>query len=199
MKVASKQNTADDEAEIRPEKKGPGGVVKFAVLGTMFLGLGAGGAYGAYASGLFGGESDDIDDTPALIRKGESDPYMMPGADDDIAIVHGASGSDYRTAYYNFAESFTSNLAGSPALIQVDLAVSTRRDGRVLMWVQTHELALRSAVLAVLAETSEAEVFDADGRDDLAVRLASAINAVLEEEEGFGGIDAVHFKGLLVQ
>ena len=50
-----------------------------------------------------------------------------------------------------------------------------------------------------LAATQEADVFDAEGRKRLKERLTKAINEELEEKEGFGGIDAVHFKGFLVQ
>ncbi|MEL7318397.1 MAG: flagellar basal body-associated FliL family protein, partial [Pseudomonadota bacterium] len=75
----------------------------------------------------------------------------------------------------------------------------TQHDGRVLGWVKTHELALRSAILVQLAATQEADLFDSDGRTKLKERLANAINAELEEKEGFGGVDAVHFKGFLVQ
>jgi len=182
------------------EKRG-GGLLKIALVGLVLLGLGAGGAYGAFAAGLFGAPATDEPDMPALVRKGDVDPYAMEadGKGDNFAIVHGEGGSEYRTAYYSFTDNFTSNLSQSPALIQVDLAVSTRRDGRVLMWVREHELAIRSTILAELAETPEKEVHDADGRGDLAVRLTAAINAVLERNEGFGGIDAVHFKAFLVQ
>ncbi|MDC8755604.1 flagellar basal body-associated FliL family protein [Erythrobacter sp. sf7] len=169
----------------------------------LLLALGAGGAYGAYAAGLFGGAKGAHEpDEPKLVLKGDKDPYPLPGAEkqkDAPAPVYGEGGSKYRTAYYSFEESFTSNLADSPGLVQVELAVSTRRDGRVLQWVQNHELAIRSAILAQLAATTEAEVYDVEGKKKLATRLTRAVNAVLEENEGFGGIDAVHFRGFLVQ
>jgi flagellar FliL protein len=134
--------------------------------------------------------------------KGEGETYPLPGAEgskDAAPPVYGEGGSKYRTVYYSFEESFTSNLADSPGLVQLELAVSTRRDGRVLQWVESHELAIRSAILAQLAATPEAEVYDVGGKERLAKRLTAAINAVLEENEGFGGIDAVHFRGFLVQ
>ena len=193
--------SANEEPSPEPAKKGKGGIVKIAGAGVLLLGLGAGGAYGAFAAGLIGGSQDEAEAGPSFVRKGESDPYALPGGskDADIEVVHGSGGSEYRTAYYGFTENFTANLADSPALIQVDLAVSTRRDGRVLMWVQNHELALRSAVLTQLAATTEADVYSMEGKQDLSDRLTAAINRVLEEQEGFGGIDAVHFKGFLVQ
>jgi flagellar FliL protein len=79
------------------------------------------------------------------------------------------------------------------------LACSTRRDGRVLMWLKKHELAIRSAVLVVLADTPEEDAFTPEGKVRLAKRLTDAINKVLTETEGFGGVDRVYFKGFLVQ
>lgn len=184
-------------------KSGKGGMIKIILGAVLLMGLGAGGAYGAYAAGLFGeAGGHDEPDQPKLVLKNEEDPYAMPGKDkekDAAAPVYGEGGSKYRTAYYSFQESFTSNLADSPGLIQVELAVSTRRDGRVLQWVKSHELAIRSAILAQLAATTEAEVYDVEGKERLGARLTKAVNAVLEENEGFGGIDAVHFRGFLVQ
>lgn len=185
-------------------KSGKGGVIKIALGAVLLLGVGAGGAYGAFAMGLIGngGEAEHEVDQPKLVLKNEEDPYAPAGEGKDkeaAAPVYGEGGSKYRTAYYSFAESFTSNLADSPGLIQVELAVSTRRDGRVLQWVKTHELAIRSAILAQLAATTEAEAYSVEGKKKLAGRLTKAVNQVLEEQEGFGGIDSVVFKGFLVQ
>ena len=188
------------DAEKSDDEKSKGGMMKMAIGGVAMLAIGAGGAYGAVAAGLIGGSGEDGPDLPKLVKKGDSDPYAIPGKKkDDGAPVYGEGGSEYRTAYYSFSESFTSNLSDSPALIQVELAVSTQHDGRVLGWVKNHELAIRSAILVQLAATPEADVFDPEGRERLNERLTKAINAVLEENEGFGGIDEVHFKGFLVQ
>ena len=184
------------------EGKGGGDRLKLALGALVLLGLGAGGTYGAVASGIIGGDhASDEPDAPRLVRKGEDDPYALPstGKDKGIEAVEGEGGSEYRTTYYSFADSFTANLASSPALIQVTLAVSTRRDGRVLQWLDKHELALRSAILIELAETSEAEASSAEGKAALQKRLTTAINRVLTRMEGFGGVDQVYFQGYLVQ
>lgn len=194
-----------DKAENAGEGGGAsrkGGIIKILLGSVLLLGIGAGGAYGAFAMGLIGGGGEKEPDRPKLVLKTEPDPYPLPGAEknkDAVAPVYGEGGSKYRTAYYSFADSFTSNLADSPGLVQVELAVSTRRDGRVLQWVKTHELAIRSAILAQLAATTEAEAYDVEGKKRIAARLTKAVNQVLEENEGFGGVDAVHFKGFLVQ
>lgn len=189
---------ADDAASS--EEKPKGGKMKLIIGAVALLATGAGGAYGAFAAGLIGGGAESGPDLPEMVRKGDSDPYALPDSGNEgAAVVHGEGGNEYRTAYYSFEETFTSNLADSPALIQVDLAVSTRHDGRVLAWVQNHELAIRSAILVQLAATPEAEIYAVDGKQELSQRLTNAINTVLEENEGFGGVEAVHFKGLLVQ
>jgi flagellar protein FliL len=191
----AKDKTGDEEAA-----KPKGGLLKLAIGAIALLGIGAGGAYGAFAAGLFGAGGASEPDVPKLVSKGAADPYAIPaGNKDEPEPVYGEGGSQYRTAYYTFTDSFTSNLADSPALIQVDLAVSTRHDGRVLQWVKTHEIAIRSAILAQLAATPEEDAFDVAGKQRLAERLTKAVNEVLEENEGFGGIDAVHYRGFLVQ
>lgn len=188
--------------DAKQPKAKSGSKLKLVLGAVLLLGLGAGGAYGAVASGIIGGaHAAEEADVPKLIRKGQDDPYAPPADETDKSgdIIEGEGGSAYRTSYYRFEDSFTSNLAGSPALIQVTLAASTRYDGRVLQWLDKHQLALRSAILIELAETSEGEAASVQGKAALRKRLASAINDVLKDLEGFGGVDQVHFQGYLVQ
>lgn len=192
----------DKKEKAEEPEKAKGGMMKIVLIALVMLGVGAGGAYGAFAAGFIGGDAETGPDVPQMVRKGESDPYALPESSkgkDGGETVYGDGGSEFRTVYYGFDDGFTSNLADSPGLIQVELAVSTRRDGRVLQWVQNHELAIRSAILAQLAATPEADVYSVEGKQKLADRLTAAINDVLEQNEGFGGIEAVHFKGFLVQ
>lgn len=182
-----------------PQKKG--GFVKMLLLAVILLSAGGGGTYGAFAMGFLGNaEQGEEDNTPALILKDQTDPYA-PAADaqDTANIVYGDGGSKYRTAYYTFNEQFTSNLGNSSALIQVSLAASTQRDGRVLMWLAEHELAVRSRILIELAATDEMQLMDPGGKEVLQERLTHAINEVLEEREGFGGVNNVYFRSFIVQ
>lgn len=187
-----------EDGEAKPKS----GKMKLVVGALLLLGLGAGGAYGAVASGLLGPHvEEEQENVPRLVEKGEADPYAAAeaGGDAAAATVYGEGGSDYRTAYYSFEEGFTSNLKDSPGLLQVSLAASTRHDGRVIQWLGLHELAIRSAILVELADTPEEDVFSVEGKERLAQRLKDAINRVLEENEGFGGVDAVHFRSFIVQ
>ncbi len=187
-----------------PKKKGTGLVVKAGIALTL-LAIGGGAAYGLQLAGVFPGASHDQveeDTNPKLVLKGEEDPYAFSSGEAGekaIPDVPGEGGSKYRTSYFTFSDDFTSNLKDTTGLIQVSLAVATHRDGRVLMWLKKHELAVRSAVVVVLADTPEEEVLTPKGKERLQERLTKAINDVLIEAEGFGGIDAVYFRSLLVQ
>lgn len=189
------------DSDKRP-KKSKGLIVKL-LLGTALVGVGGGGAYGMIQAGFIGaGEQAQQDNNPKLIRKGEKDPYAPPSKEKEgegMAEIHGEGGSEFRTAYYTFADDFTSNLKHSDALVQISLAASTRRDGRVLMWMKKHELAIRSALLAILADTSEDEVYTLEGKQHLQARLTGEINKVLTKNEGFGGVDAVYFRSFIIQ
>ena len=196
-----------DTPETPPEPKKRKGLLVKLGLALGLIGAGSGGAFALVQTGVIGGGDTPHkkeDNSPRLVRKGEEDPYAPPAAEgakggEGAAEVEGEGGSPYRTAYYSFAEDFTSNLRNSDALVQVSLAASTRRDGRVLMWLKKHELAIRSALLAVLADTPEEDVATIDGKARLEQRLTAAINRELTRTEGFGGVDAVYFKSFLVQ
>jgi flagellar protein FliL len=193
------------EKEAKP-KKGKGMMMKL-LMGIGLIGAGGGGVFGLVQAGVIGGGEGahaKEDKSPKLVLKGEEDPYAPKSAEggkegEGTPEVEGDGGSKYRTAYYSFSEEFTSNLRNSEGLVQVSLACSTRRDGRVLMWLKKHELAIRSAMLAVLADTPEEDVASVEGKARLQKRLTAAINKVLTETEGFGGVDDVYFKSFLVQ
>lgn len=191
----------------KKEKKDKGGkgkgLLKIALLGVLLAGAGGGTVFGLMAAGVIQTADAEAKETgPQFIVKGEEDPYAPPapkGAEGESELVYGDGGSKYRTAYYSFAEDFTSNLRDSDGLIQVSLAASTRRDGRVLMWLHEHQLAIRSRILVELADTPEEEVMSSSGKERLQKRLTAAVNEVLAEQEGFGGVDNVYFRTFIVQ
>jgi flagellar FliL protein len=194
----------DKTTDAKP-KKGKGLIIKM-LMATTLLGAGGGGAYALMRSGMIGdhGQQKKEDNNPKLIRKGEEDPFAPKGGEgkeggDETLDVMGDGGSPYRTAYYVFSDDFTSNLKNSDGMVQVSLAAATRRDGRVLMWMKKHELAIRSSMLSVLADTPEEDVYSLPGKELMQKRLTAAINQVLTEREGFGGVDNVYFKTFLVQ
>lgn len=192
-----------DEEKPKKKKKGKKGLLIKALAALLLVGGGAGGTYAF----VFAGKDDKAQakqkDEPKLVKKGEEDPYApkVEGGEggDTAGEVEGDGGSEYRTSYFRFSEDFTSNIKNSTGLMQISLACSTRRDGRVLQWLKKHELAIRSEILIVLADTPEEDAYTPAGKEHLQLRLTQAINKVLVQTEGFGGVDRVYFKSFLVQ
>ena len=65
--------------------------------------------------------------------------------------------------------------------------------------VQKHEVAIRSEVLAVLAEQGEAEIAGVENRRRIQNQIKEAINRVLMERTEFGGIENVYITALVMQ
>ena len=192
---------SDKDEKSDSPKKG-GGFIKMALISLVLAGAGGGAVFGLMSAGIIGGNAAHAEPAgPQLVIKGAEDPYAAPKKEEKgaVELVHGEGGSKYRTTYYTFAEDFTSNLKDSDALVQMSLAAATRRDGRVLMWLDEHALAIRSAVLIILADTPEEDAYTVEGKKRLQQRLTKAINDVLTEEEGFGGVDNVYFRNFIVQ
>ena len=111
----------------------------------------------------------------------------------------GDGGERYASNYYQLPKDFTSNMRDSVHIIQVGLAVSTPYDDTVINNLKTNDLAVRSAILMTLGDANEEAVFSSEGKRQLQRRLVDAINEILRQKEGFGGIANVYFTNFVVQ
>jgi len=91
------------------------------------------------------------------------------------------------------------NITGSKKVMVVQVALMTHYDSRVFDNVKKHEFALRSAMLDVMRQTTEADVTKPDFRKDLAAKLKDVLNELLEKFEDFGGIEDVFFTSFVMQ
>lgn len=103
------------------------------------------------------------------------------------------------TSYYEFPTPFTTNLKNSRKFIQVGLGVATQYDATVMANVKKHELAIRSEILAILAEQTEQDLSGIANRKRIQDLLRDGINKVLMEMERFGGIENVFFTTMVMQ
>jgi len=83
--------------------------------------------------------------------------------------------------------------------MQIKVAIMTHYDDRVVANMEKHEFAIRSALLDVMRKVDEATLTEPNFRKDLAEKMKTAINAVLENYEDFGGVEAVLFTEFVVQ
>jgi flagellar FliL protein len=203
-----------DKPEDAPKKKG--GMKKIVIMVVALLvvvGGGVGAGVYAASSGLIGGGHATAPEEhgPKLIPKSEQ---KRPGEGGEGEGGHGGgetassggkhtpSGGDgdkYASNYYAMDPQFTSNLQDSVHVIQVGIAISTPYDDTVIENLKTNDIAIRSAVLLTLGDTPEEQVFTSAGKQQMQQRIAKAINATLEQKEGFGGISNVYFTNFVVQ
>ena len=203
-----------DTADTAPKKKGKmktiliGGVALLVLVGG---GVGAG-VYASNAGLLGGGHAAAADDgKPKLVPKSEQKHATEGGeggghgGDEAAPENHGMKppagegGDKYASTYYPMEKEFTSNLQDSPHFVQVGIAVATPYDDTVITNLKTNDIAVRSAILMALGDTTEEQVMSSDGKRQLQVRLAKAINDTLKQKEGFGGIGNVYFTSFVVQ
>jgi len=200
------------ETEAAPKKKGK---MKFLIIGVALLALiGGGVGAGVYAAsaGLIGGgkhAEKPEDNGPKLVPKAEQkrasasgeggEGHGEGGGGGGKAPPSGSGGDKYASNYFAMDKDFTSNLQDSVHFVQIGLAVSTPYDDSVIANLKTNDIAVRSAVLMTLGDTTEEQVFTSDGKRRLQARLVQAINGVLKQKEGFGGISNVYFTTFVVQ
>lgn len=101
--------------------------------------------------------------------------------------------------YHQMEREFLVNLTGSRKVMSVQVAVMTRYDQRVTDNIKKHEFALRSVMMDVMRQSTEADIVKPEFRVELAKKLRDAMNTKLESYEDFGGVEEVLFTSFIVQ
>ncbi len=217
---------SDDAAP--PAKKSGRGRLMLLVLPVVLIMGGAGIAGGLYAAGAFGSATEEApkEDTakPRLVLKGE-DPVAIAEKFGGSSGEHGEGGdpsaspsghgaklpkggvdlpspkdiSRYQATYFQMPAPYTSNLADTDSLVQISVAISTYYDNRVIEAVKVHEMAMRSAILMLLAQENADMIATPNGKIALQKKLTGLINRILREKTGYSGIDNVYFTNFVIQ
>ncbi|MBF9046371.1 flagellar biosynthesis protein FliL [Rhodobacterales bacterium LSUCC0031] len=189
-----------------PDAKPKRGILKillFVVGGLVLVGIGLGAGFFLFGQNTTPSEEIDMIIERKLQEAGQLPPPEDAEGEEDAGPTRMAKpveGTEtFITSYYEFPGNFTTNLRGSRKFLQVAIGVSTQYDETVIRNVETHQLALRSEVLGVISEFTEEDVQGKEGRDAIAARMRDAINVRLEQLEGFGGIEGVHFTSFILQ
>ena len=190
-----------------PRKKGKSRKL-FLLIGLVLILGSAGAAGGFYAAGMLGGtahaETEDPN-KPKLVLKGEGKPKgegdaaepVIGTVDGDGSTPQNAAGDE--ATYYQIDAPFTSNLKDSGSFAQISLAIATYYDSRLLENIKQHEIAVRSAVLMRIADQDEMVLSTPQGKEALQKELKDAINKIVLEKTGFGGVDNVYFTNFVIQ
>ncbi|EXS70771.1 flagellar basal body-associated FliL family protein [Sphingobium sp. Ant17] len=198
------------------KKKGGGMKMILLVVIAMLIG-GAGAAGGLYAAGFFSPKDEgpkEDPNKPVLVLAGESaeeiaKAHAVPHG--GTATAHGgahgkgidlpppANPTAYQATYFQLQAPFTSNMSDTDSFAQISLAVSTYYDLRVIDAIKTHEMAIRSQVLMMLAQQPEETLATPKGKQALQGKIKVIINDILKQKTGFGGVDNVYFTNFVIQ
>lgn len=202
-------STAKPNSEEKPKK---GKMKKFLMIGvgaTVLIAAGVGG--GIYASGMHSGAVKHEDpNRPKLVERSAEPAEAAEGeegkeAPTKIGTVSVKSDTviidpkKYEATYFPLEQSFTANLSDGAGFVQVGLSLSTYYDGKVIASIKRQSVPIRSAVLLALSEQDGTVLSTPEGKQILQRKLTRAINHVLREKEGFGGVDSVYFTNLVIQ
>ena len=131
-------------------------------------------------------------------EEGEEIPEECLGPEEKVARDV-PSEEVFKTQYFEFPATLTTNLKGSRRFLQVGIGISTQYDETVIENLQTHMPAITAEILAALSDYTEEEVAGREARFALAEDLRTTMNAALVELEGFGGIEKVHLTSYVMQ
>ena len=190
-------------AEEAPKRKINFKKIALFGLGPIVL-LGIGLGAGAF---LFMPTQSPVEQVEELIEKKLKQAGQLPSQDglteEDLEPQKVSKetpvNETFVTSYYTFADNFTTNLNRSKQFLQVSVGVSTQYDETVIENVEKHQMALRSEVLGAISTFSIDDIEGKIGRDNLANSIKDAVNVKLEELEGFGGVEGVHFQSFVLQ
>lgn len=202
-----------DKTETEPRKKGKVKKLLFLGVGATTL-IGAGAGAGIYLGGGLTKEAPKPEDHfPKLVLRAEGDE-AEPAAEGEggseapppkvgtVSVPNDRFKVDprkYEITYVPIEQAFTTNLADGSGFLQVGISLSTFYDGKIVTNIKRQSVPIRSAVLMILAEQDPALLSTSHGKQQLQRELTGAINQVLRDKEGFGGVDNVYFTSLVVQ
>ncbi|HEX7857511.1 MAG TPA: flagellar basal body-associated FliL family protein [Sphingobium sp.] len=204
-----------------PKKKGGGSKKLIIIIAAVALLGGGGAAAGFYVAGSMHKVAGPTIDPnmPRLVKKGEKPEdvaakFAPPAEGGEssseaegvevpehapVDLPRPKNTSAYQATYYQIPAPFTSNMADSDGFAQISIAVATYYDKRVIDAVQTHELAIRSAILMMLTQEQEMDLATPQGKERLQQKLVKIINGVLKDKTGYSGVDNVYFTNFVIQ
>lgn len=194
------------------EPKSGSKLKKVLMLGTGAVALaGAGTGAGLYFSGgISASAKSEVNHLPKLVLRSEEpvdteavlDAKDIPLKVGTVAVADDRVKIDprkYEITYFPIEQNFTANLEDGSGFIQIGISLSTYYDGQVISNIRRQSVPIRSAILMVLAEQNPMILSSKAGKQQLQKQLTQAINQVLRNKEGFGGIDNVYFTNLVIQ
>ncbi len=194
--MATEATEAPAEGTEEPKKKKPILLIIGAIVGAIVIMVGV-----AFGTLYFSGFYEKKAELAAMDKLEELEAAATKAKDEAPAKLkkEAPEATRFEKNYFQIDKELMTNITGSKKVMVVQLAVMTHYDTRVFDNIKKHEFALRSAMLDVMRQSTEADVNKPDYRKDLALKLKDVMNAMLEEYEDFGGIEEVMFTSFVMQ
>jgi len=197
--MATAEAPAAEEAAVEgePKKKKPILLIALIAISTILL-LVVVVFSTLYFSGYFEHKSEaaaheKVDD---LNKEAEAAKATPEGPE---KVKKETENTRFENTYLQIDKEFMTNLTASKKVMVVQIAVMTHYDNRVFDNVKKHEFAIRSGILDVMRQTTEAEAARPDFRSELAAKIKVVMNDILMKYEDFGGIEDVFFTSFVMQ
>ena len=188
----------EEVVEGEPKKKKPILLILVIVLSVIVLIMSV--MFGTlYFSGFFEHKSESAahEKVDELEKEAEAAHNATP--EGPSKVKKEAESTRFENTYLEIDKEFMTNITNSKKIMVVKVAVMTHYDSRVFDNVKKHEFAIRSAVLDVMRQSTEADVAKADFRSELAAKIKVVMNDMLMKYEDFGGIEDVFFTSFVMQ
>lgn len=195
MATAAPEAAPEEGAEAPKKKKPILLIIGIAVLSIVLM---VGVAFGTlYFSGFYEKKAE----LAAMDKLEELEAAATKAKDEAPAKLkkEAPEATRFEKNYFQIEKELMTNITGSKKVMVVQLAVMTHYDTRVFDNIKKHEFALRSAMLDIMRQSTEAEASKPEFRKELAVKLKDVMNAMLEQYEDFGGIEEVMFTSFVMQ
>jgi flagellar FliL protein len=187
-----------EEGEVKPKKKKPIMLILVIVLSLIIL-IG-GSVFGTlFMSGYFEHKSEAAahEKVDELEKAAEEAHGAAPSGPSKVKKE--SETTRFENTYLQIDKEFMTNITGSKKVMVVQIAVMTHYDNRVFDNVKKHEFAVRSAVLDVMRQSTEADIAKPEFRTELAAKIKTVMNEMLMKYEDFGGIEDVFFTSFVMQ
>ena len=196
--MAEAEAPATEEVEAEPKKKKPILLIVVIVLATLVVVLSSIMAT-LFFSGYFDHKSEAAahDKVDELAHEAEAAHEATP--EGPSKVKKEAESTRFENNYMQIDKEFMTNITNSKKVMVVQIAVMTHYDQRVFDNIKKHEFAIRSAILDVMRQSTEADVAKSDFRTDLAAKIKVVMNQMLEKYEEFGGVEDVFFTSFVMQ
>ena len=195
--MATAEAPAAEVVEGEPKKKKPILLIALIAISTILL-LVVVIFTTLYFSGYFEHKSEAAAHEKVDELNKEADAAKAtPGGPDKV--TKDSINTRFENTYLQIDKEFMTNLTGSKKVMVVQIAVMTHYDNRVFDNVKKHEFAIRSGILDVMRQTTEAEAARPDFRSELAAKIKVVMNDMLMKYEDFGGIEDVFFTSFVMQ